>query len=193
MTTAPGQVQQRPLRPASIFPQGLIRFLHPGYEAPFDRLLNFPRVDHKAQGASGASVIYGIHHGTALLACQIIAGNAFDNSYLALDKDGQKEVQAAPDDILVEDNYYFIVRGSGMHSLVLSLNDHLLISLTSQSCILLFQVSVTGNSLTAAFPGAGFPSIKPFLAPSPLIVPSPTLVMPLMKPILYRRRKQLGS
>ncbi|KAK0713847.1 hypothetical protein B0T26DRAFT_742347 [Lasiosphaeria miniovina] len=48
---------------------------------------------------------------TALLACQIIAGNAFANSYLSLDKAGQQQ------------EYYFIVQGSVLYPIVPSFQD----------------------------------------------------------------------
>ena len=58
------------------------RFLHPGYSIS-NTLLSFPRVD-RVEG----SATFGVHYGTALLACQIIAGNAFDNGRLTLDEAG---------------------------------------------------------------------------------------------------------
>jgi hypothetical protein len=63
-----------------------------------------------------ATPTYGVHHRTALLACQIIAGNAFHNSFLALDRAGQQPVQVMLDGVLTDTQYYFIVNGSGKHS-----------------------------------------------------------------------------
>jgi hypothetical protein len=60
---------------------------------------------------------YGVHHRTALLACQIIAGNAFDNSRFAFDKAGQQPVQVPLDGVLTDNQYYLIVDGSGKYSL----------------------------------------------------------------------------
>ncbi|KAK4162842.1 hypothetical protein QBC43DRAFT_355534 [Cladorrhinum sp. PSN259] len=91
-----------------------ICFRHPGY-ANHSLLLTLPRVD------SAASIpTYGVYHRTALLACQIIAGNAFTNSYLSLDEAGQQQVQVPLDGVLTEDEYYFIVEGFGKNSPPLS-------------------------------------------------------------------------
>jgi hypothetical protein len=60
-----------------------IHFLHPGYPPPTKILISLPRVDRVAADAATA---FGVHHRTALLACQIIAGNAFDTGRLALDQ-----------------------------------------------------------------------------------------------------------
>ncbi len=106
-----------PTRPVSeLALQDDIHFYHPGYaEEATARLLSLPRVDSTM--SADAAPIYGVHHGTALLACQIIAGNVFTNSYLALDKAGQQEVRSSVD-ILTDEQYYFIVRGSGKCSLL---------------------------------------------------------------------------
>ncbi len=58
--------------------RGIISFRHPGYEGP-NLLFTFPRVDSIT--VADATPIYGIYHRSALLACQIVAGNAFDNEY----------------------------------------------------------------------------------------------------------------
>ncbi|KAH8654737.1 hypothetical protein BGZ61DRAFT_486963 [Ilyonectria robusta] len=55
---------------------------------------------------------YGIHHGTALVACQIIAGNAFNRAYLTYDRKGQERVTLAPDGLLTRPQYYLQVHGS---------------------------------------------------------------------------------
>jgi hypothetical protein len=69
-------------------------------------LLQLPRVDRTPMGT------FGVHHGTALLACQIIAGNAFKTARLALDRAGQKLVNVSLDQILLEEVYYLIVGDS---------------------------------------------------------------------------------
>ena len=84
-----------------------ICFLHPGYPS-LNLLLTLPRVD--------APPNYGVHHRTALLACQIIAGNAFYNSRFALDRAGRQPVQVLLDGVLTGTQYYFIVDGSGRYS-----------------------------------------------------------------------------
>ena len=63
-----------------------IEFLHPGYPDP-NILFPLPRVD--SQDGTNGTTIFGIFHHTALLACQIVAGNAFDG-YLTLDQEGQQ-------------------------------------------------------------------------------------------------------
>ena len=80
--------------------QQIIRFLHPGYSFS-NILLSLPRVD-PVEGTT----TFGVHSRTALVACQIIAGNAFDTGRLTLDQAGQQDVN---DDILTKDAYYFIV------------------------------------------------------------------------------------
>jgi hypothetical protein len=80
-----------------------IRFLHPGYPIS-NTLLSFPRVD-RVEG----STTFGVYYGTALLACQIIAGNAFDNGRLTLDQAGQQPVNLQLNDILTEKVYYLMV------------------------------------------------------------------------------------
>ncbi|KAK4246086.1 hypothetical protein C7999DRAFT_42400 [Corynascus novoguineensis] len=92
-----------------------IYFLHPGYDS-HNTLLSLPRVD-------STTSTYGVHHRTALLACQIIAGNAFTNSYLAFDKAGQQRVQVPLDDILIDRQYYFIVEASKLYPIVPSFQD----------------------------------------------------------------------
>ncbi|KUI64103.1 hypothetical protein VM1G_10877 [Cytospora mali] len=60
------------------------------------------------------SVVVGVHHRTALLACQIIANNAFDG-YLSTDREGQKQVTIEGDGVLLADSYWFIANRS-VHS-----------------------------------------------------------------------------
>lgn len=58
------------------------------------------------------SVVLGVHHGTALLACQIIANNAFDG-YLTTDREGQERVTVGAGGILTADSYWFIANRRG--------------------------------------------------------------------------------
>lgn len=99
--------------PAKSFPQILARqnivIRHPGYPNR-NLLLKFPRVDSAVSVPDDDT--YGVHHRTVLLACQIIAGNVFTNSYLSLDKEGQQRVPVPVDGILMEHEYYFIVEGN---------------------------------------------------------------------------------
>ncbi|KAK3216213.1 hypothetical protein GRF29_8g2618833 [Pseudopithomyces chartarum] len=71
---------------------------HPGYSDTGNILLALPALDH-SQG--------GIHHETARIACAILANNRWDG-FFAETKAGQP-IQAGPDDILREKNYYFFV------------------------------------------------------------------------------------
>lgn len=87
--------------------QGGISFRHPGYRDLSDVLFELPRLDTSPQTETA-----GVHYGTALLACQIIANNSF-NGYLATDRDGQQRVSMTLDGVLLEDNYWFIVPVSG--------------------------------------------------------------------------------
>jgi hypothetical protein len=80
-----------------------IRFLHPAYSIP-NTLLSLPRVD-PVEGTD----TFGVHYGTALLACQIIAGNAFDTGHFTLDQAGQRPVNVQLDDILTERVYCFMI------------------------------------------------------------------------------------
>ncbi|KAK3362452.1 hypothetical protein B0T25DRAFT_586752 [Lasiosphaeria hispida] len=52
-----------------------------------------------------------------------IAGNAFTNSYLALDKAGEQRVEMPLDDISTDGQYYFIVEGSEQYPIVPSFQD----------------------------------------------------------------------
>jgi len=101
--------QHQPPRPLPSLPSEDICFLHPGY-AGYNLLLTLPRVDRTTIST------YGVYHRTALLACQIIAGNVFNNSYFTLDKAGQQRAQVLLDGILTDNEYYFIVEGLGKNS-----------------------------------------------------------------------------
>ncbi|KAI0867395.1 hypothetical protein GGS24DRAFT_485805 [Hypoxylon argillaceum] len=83
---------------------GEIEFCHPGYEPPYDVLFLFPRLDHTSTS------LKGVHYGTALTACQIIANNAFDG-YLATDQEGRERVgpDINLDHVLTESKYWFFV------------------------------------------------------------------------------------
>ena len=91
--------------------QGAISFLHPGYNEPINVLFRMPRVDHVP--SVGGELRYGVHHRTALAACQIVANNAFDG-FLALDRSGTQAVNTSVplDGILTVNKYYFIISSS---------------------------------------------------------------------------------
>ncbi|KAI1288301.1 hypothetical protein F5Y03DRAFT_379872 [Xylaria venustula] len=88
-------------RPLAIHREGEIEFRHPGYNPPCDTLFMLPRLDR-----SSASSLKGVHYGTALTACQIIANNAF-NGYLATDREGRERVDLNLDHLLTESQYWF--------------------------------------------------------------------------------------
>lgn len=79
-----------------------IRFLHPGYPKPLNILFSLPRNDPAID-----SNTFGVHHATALTACQIIANNAFNqDSYLCRDAEGHLRVDASQV-VLTEPSYWF--------------------------------------------------------------------------------------
>jgi hypothetical protein len=71
-----------------------IKFLHPGYEDGFNSLCTLPAADDG-----------GIHYGTALTACGIIANNAFDG-YFAKERGADQEPDGW-DSILRGSKFYF--------------------------------------------------------------------------------------
>ena len=119
-TSPPFLAQQHPPPPSLGFgSRDDVCFYHPGYP-DFNLLLTLPRVDSTAD----TTPTYGIHHRTALLACQIIAGNAFNNSRFAHDRAGRQLVQVPLDGVLTDNQYYFIVDGSGKCSPLLFPSDN---------------------------------------------------------------------
>jgi hypothetical protein len=92
-----------------------IRFLHPGYPTGTNTLLTLPRVDPVAVADATATTItaaFGVHYGTAFVACQIIAGNAFNTGRFTLDAAGLQPVDVLFDSILTGEVYYFVIDGS---------------------------------------------------------------------------------
>ncbi len=84
-------------------------FLHPGYSEG-NMLLALPRVNVEDTAATST---YAVHHRTALLACQVIANNAFENNHLAINTPGTEQAQGFPDGILTKGIYYIILEGHG--------------------------------------------------------------------------------
>lgn len=101
-TTLVSDSKAHPIPPRELELRDRILFHHPGYPAPGNIILSLPRVD-----TTPDPTIIGVHHMTALLACQVIANNAFDGR-LALDQAGQQLVNVPMDDVLIEKAYYFI-------------------------------------------------------------------------------------
>ncbi|KAL8993210.1 MAG: hypothetical protein Q9169_006517 [Polycauliona sp. 2 TL-2023] len=87
-----------------------IRFLHPCYREHKNLLFELLAPDNSARG---------LHHGTARIACAIIAGNRWDG-FLSRTATAEK-IDAGDEDLLTEDEYYFIVPGSSF-TLALSKN-----------------------------------------------------------------------
>ncbi|PGH29520.1 hypothetical protein GX50_07729 [[Emmonsia] crescens] len=107
-----------PIPPVEITRQENIWFLHPGYPAPCNILLSLPRVDQTAHHT------FGIHHKTALTACQIIGNNAFETGRFCHDKDGQQPVTVPLDEALTDSTYYFLVdNGASKYPIVPSFQD----------------------------------------------------------------------
>lgn len=79
-----------------------IFFLHPAYPDHNNELLNLSAFDRLDAGPRG------LHAGTAFLACAIIAGNSWTGYLTALTRDGTR-VQHQTDEILCEEQYYFLV------------------------------------------------------------------------------------
>lgn len=94
-------------------PASNISFRHPGYDDPEDILFTLPRLDSSDSQAPASGVL----HGTALLACQIIANNAFDG-YLTTDRGGNQRVSVALDGVLMDDDYWFVVPDTDVYPVV---------------------------------------------------------------------------
>lgn len=89
--------------------RGDIQFLHPRYAAPHNILFRLARVE------SVDGTICGVHHRTGLLACQIVAGNVCDTGCLTTDKEGNNRESTPLGDILTDEEYYFVIDGSGKY------------------------------------------------------------------------------
>jgi hypothetical protein len=104
-----------PTPPVDLKRRSRIRFLHPGYPTGINTLLTLPRVDPVAAvdtTATAVTTTFGVHHQTALVACQIVAGNAFNAGRLTLDSAGLQVVNVLLDGILTAEVYYFVIDGS---------------------------------------------------------------------------------
>ena len=65
-----------------------IEFKHPAYPESENVFLSLVGFDEFKREADATTEV-GLHHGTALIACGIVAGNAFDG-YFSKEKGGQK-------------------------------------------------------------------------------------------------------
>lgn len=111
---APPRTPAASLGPESI--NNTIRFLHPSYPEHLNTFLSLPRVDPTC---STASPVFGVHHNTALIACQIVANNAFETGRLYFDAEGRRPVEASIplDGVLSDREYWLVVDGDGTHLL----------------------------------------------------------------------------
>ncbi|KAH8651719.1 hypothetical protein BGZ61DRAFT_229682 [Ilyonectria robusta] len=104
---------RQPCRPLGHAPQceaPSVIIRHPHYPDHESTLLRFPRLDMVTKHDQADSDFeYGIHHGTALSACQIVAGNAV-GAYLSRDRCGRQRVEMSHDGILTLRYYYLHVR-----------------------------------------------------------------------------------
>ncbi|KAI0425596.1 hypothetical protein F5Y09DRAFT_346547 [Xylaria sp. FL1042] len=116
------KLQPRPPRlQALATSQDDILFLHPAYKEPFNVLLKLPRIDAvphlETASTNSTAATYGVHHATALVACQIVANNAFDG-FLSYNPEGTRPVCIGTDQdddnntILENDEYYFVIPDS---------------------------------------------------------------------------------
>ncbi|KAK2037072.1 hypothetical protein LZ31DRAFT_589132 [Colletotrichum somersetense] len=89
-----------------------VNFFHPGYPPPLDFLFALPCVDPVDEGDAGATrQPKGLHHHTALLACQIVANNAFESGRLYFDRQGAQPVldRIPTYGLLMPGEYFFVV------------------------------------------------------------------------------------
>ncbi|KAL6852225.1 hypothetical protein J3F83DRAFT_563379 [Trichoderma novae-zelandiae] len=100
--------------------KGYISFHHPHYRFPTGLLLSLVRFDEEILQDV---LVSGVHHETALIACQIIAGNIFHTGYLALDQAGQQRIDTPLDGLLTENVYFFIIQGNDKYPIVPSFRD----------------------------------------------------------------------
>ncbi|KXH64532.1 hypothetical protein CSAL01_11287 [Colletotrichum salicis] len=101
-------------------------FFHPAYAQPHDLLFTLPCLDSPAKSddgdesdASGSHHHHpkGLHHHTALLACQIIANNAFNSGQLYFNRQGTLAVldQVPLQGLLSPGEYFFVVDSDPMY------------------------------------------------------------------------------
>lgn len=111
METSLPEPRTQPPLPRDLESNGQISFRHPGYYGPTNTLLTLAKSDCVVREGT---VVYGLHHKTALLACQIIANNAFDSGYFAKDSAGVDRANVPLDGLLTGHEYYFFIAGSGL-------------------------------------------------------------------------------
>lgn len=103
--SVPSPIQEYPYPTAN---KHIIIFKHPGYPDEYEQ--NILLQLYAWDSPNG-----GLHAGTALLACAIIACNAWDG-YLTVERDGPK-LEVQDDDVLSAQEYYFHVPRPRMESI----------------------------------------------------------------------------
>ncbi|KAK0658086.1 hypothetical protein B0T16DRAFT_426038 [Cercophora newfieldiana] len=118
----PTSLRVPPPRPSMVrlTTEDKIAFLHPGYSAPRNQLFSLPRVD-AVDGDAGRK--YGVHHLTALTACQIVANNAFGQGRLCTDAKGLHPAAEPMDGVLTAPQYYFVLDDDDHYPVVPSFQD----------------------------------------------------------------------
>lgn len=86
------------------------KFKHPGHAEPHNCFLTLTRTDQRTLVASGET-LFGLHHNTARVACEILTGNVSRGGFFALDRYGHSPVETSWEDILTEAEYYYIIPG----------------------------------------------------------------------------------
>ncbi|KAH7000492.1 hypothetical protein EDB80DRAFT_765749 [Ilyonectria destructans] len=94
-------------------------FYHPGYPSPVNILFGLPRVDQSPSQPD----LFGVDAQIALLACQIVANNAFVTGYLASDDKGTRRADTGPDSVLTQSEYWFFVQDDDEYPVVPSFRD----------------------------------------------------------------------
>ncbi|KAI1124951.1 hypothetical protein F5Y10DRAFT_19143 [Nemania abortiva] len=91
----------------------LIFIRHPGYGEcnGEDILLELPAVDYLVVEPSSQVRTWGLHHGTAIIACGIVANNTFDDIYFSYDLYGQQRVRTPRDGLLKPGDYWLQLTG----------------------------------------------------------------------------------
>jgi hypothetical protein len=77
-----------------------IKIKHPGYPDDYEQNVLMMLYAFDCQGG-------GLHYDTALIACTLVAGNAW-NGYFTLERDGPR-IALENDNVLLEKSYYFHV------------------------------------------------------------------------------------
>lgn len=148
------EMQTFPIPSENLKDHQTISFAHPGYKdtsAEFNIFLRLPSADQIGD-------VSGVHHGTALTACQIIANNAFDKGFLASDPAGNNRVHIPIDGLLTEKLYYFVIPNlTGMYIIL----DSYIIIITNNSFSILEPYPVVPSFRDWEFPHDKLPDSWP--------------------------------